>query len=61
VSNKFAYKNQFAIEIDAHIKFIEQNRSKKKLYKVAHIKKYYKKYLIYIKNTKTLQIKHNNF
>ena len=39
VSNEFVYENQFVIEIDTHIKFIEQNKSKKKiLCKVTHIK-----------------------
>jgi hypothetical protein len=39
VSNEFIYENQFVIEIDTHIKFIEQNKSKKKiLCKVTHIK-----------------------
>ena len=31
VSNGFVYENQFLIEIDTHIKFIEQNKSKKNI------------------------------
>jgi hypothetical protein len=38
VSNEFVYENQFVIEIDTHIKFIEQNKRKKILCKVTHIK-----------------------
>jgi len=39
VSNEFVYENQFVIEIDTHIKFIEQNKSKKKYYVRLHILK----------------------
>jgi hypothetical protein len=50
--NEFVWENQFAIEIDTHIKFIEKNK-KKILYKVTHIKNIIKnKYSIYIKHTK---------
>ena len=38
MSNKFIYENQFVIQIDTHIKFIEQNRRKKILCKVTYIK-----------------------
>jgi hypothetical protein len=47
VSRDFVYKNQFAIEIDTYIKIIEQNKSKKILYKVTCIKNIIKKYNLY--------------
>ena len=31
VSNEFVYENQFVIEIDTHIKFVEKNKSKKNI------------------------------
>ena len=38
VFNKFVYQNQFVIEIDSHIKFIEKNKRKKILCNAEHIK-----------------------
>jgi hypothetical protein len=36
--NEFVWENQFAIEIDTHIKFIEKNK-RKKYYARLHILK----------------------
>ena len=41
--NEFIYENQFVIDIDTHIKFIEYNKKETKLCEVAHIKNIIKK------------------